>query len=64
MPWLCQEYPEISLLILSCTETDSTRRPLASDILAVELLTNEGERGGRHIVQKLKTELSLLNRCM
>jgi translation initiation factor 2-alpha kinase 1 len=59
MPWLCQEYPEISLLILSCTETDPTRRPLASDILTAELLTNDGTRGG-HMVQNLKTELSLL----
>ena len=59
IPWLCQEYPEISLLILSCTEIESTRRPLASDILAAELLTNEGTRGGR-MVQNLKTELSLV----
>jgi serine/threonine protein kinase len=59
MPWLCQEYPEISLLILSCTETDPTRRPLASDILTAELLTNDGTRGD-YMVQNLKTELSLL----
>jgi serine/threonine protein kinase len=59
MPWLCQEYPEISLLILSCTETDPTRRPLASDILTAELLTNEGTRVD-YMVQNLKTELSLL----
>ena len=59
MPWLCQEYPEISLLILSCTEIESTRRPLAGDILAAELVTNEGTRGG-HMVQNLKLELSLV----
>lgn len=41
-PWMKRYYPEVSALILACTQTDWSRRPSASDIQAAGVFQEKG----------------------
>jgi len=56
-PWMKQYYPEVSNLILACTQTDWNRRPSASDIQAVGMF-QEGSEIFRAELRALKAEMT------
>mmetsp|Transcript_11522 Transcript_11522/g.16687 ORF Transcript_11522/g.16687 Transcript_11522/m.16687 type:complete len:921 (-) Transcript_11522:159-2921(-) len=54
-------YPEISALILSCTQADPTKRPSASDILATEISQETDAEIYRAQLQNVQVELEQKN---
>mmetsp|Transcript_1345 Transcript_1345/g.3369 ORF Transcript_1345/g.3369 Transcript_1345/m.3369 type:complete len:220 (+) Transcript_1345:113-772(+) len=55
-PWMKNYYPEVSALIMSCTQTDWSRRPSASDIQAAGVFQESGNG-----VEIFRAELRVLN---
>ncbi len=41
-PWMKRTYPEVSSLVLACTQKDERRRPTASDIQAASVFQERG----------------------
>ena len=58
-PWLKRYYPEVSALILACTELDWNRRPTASEIEARAIFQERGNG-----VEILKAELKTKDRLI
>ena len=53
-PWLLEKYPDVSSIILRCTQSDPAKRPTASDLLAShsvshDVLKSELERKDREL---------------
>lgn len=53
-PWLLENYPDVSSIILRCTQCDPTKRPTASDLLAShnvshDVLKSELEKKDREL---------------
>mmetsp|Transcript_21770 Transcript_21770/g.37081 ORF Transcript_21770/g.37081 Transcript_21770/m.37081 type:complete len:883 (-) Transcript_21770:25-2673(-) len=55
-PWMARTYPDVSSLVLACTQKDWTQRPTASEILSASVF-QEGLSG----VEIYRAELKALN---
>ena len=58
-PWMKRYYPEVSALILACTQIDWTRRPSAKDILSTAVFQESGN-GAEILRAELRTKDRLI----